>query len=183
MLLFIGILASIAYIIMSHMAQNGQIENHRDTIFIIVLLVVGIIGGLLAMFLWKVGLFFLGAIGGGYLALLILSLGTSGVIHSEAGRYVFIALMAIAGGIAALFLQRHVVIISTSIVGSLSFFFGVDVFAKTGLAYYVDEIVSGVSVPSGGNGKIYGMLAGVIILALIGIVHQYRTYRNHRWSH
>lgn len=138
------------------------------------------------MCLWRLGLFAIGALLGFTLANFILGLTTNGLIQSDTGRIVFLILMSLAGGIAILFLEKPLLVIGTAFPGAYGAFFGLDIFINTGFKEGMQKFLSG-----GGlyvtSAPVYGMLAGVVVLAIIGCVVQFRdsnrkTYREHHAS-
>ncbi len=66
------------------------------------------------------------------------------------------------------------IVIATAIGGSYAVFIGIDVFAQTGFSQAASFILSG---HAGSfvitNSGIYGMLVGMVVLAVAGIIVQY----------
>jgi hypothetical protein len=82
-------------------------------------------------------------------------------------------LIVYCSGIAILFFEKVLLVISTAFAGSYGFFFGVDVFANTGFSNGIQTFLSG------GDGyvattAVYGMLSGVFVLAVLGAIYQFR---------
>ncbi|KAL1920980.1 uncharacterized protein VTP21DRAFT_11615 [Calcarisporiella thermophila] len=135
---------------------------------------VGVVAGLILVCCWFVGLFFLGGLGGFFLAMFILSLKTGGLIESNTGRIIFIICLVVAGGVLIWFLEKPITIIFTSLIGSFSLFLGIDFFAQTGLYACFDAFLhSGRFVA---DGKVYGMLAGMAVFFLIGLIVQFKFH-------
>jgi hypothetical protein len=192
--LFLGglyLFATLAFIILSNvepMNADGSSGwgDRRDTIYLCVCLAVGVVGGLLVMCVWKVGLFALGCIGGFFLAMFILSWASSGLISQNVGRSVFIVILTLVGGVAALFLEHHVVIIATSIAGAYAVGAGIDVFARTGMVESTKALLT--SNPGSyqiDNKGVYGILVGMLVLAVLGMIVQYRItgkHARHGWG-
>jgi hypothetical protein len=153
-----------------------------DTIVLLASFCLGLLGGCIAMYLVSLGLFVLGAVAGFSLALLIISLNPAPFSESSA-RTVLLILFAIAGIVLMHFLQKPAIIISTSIFGSFIFFNGFDVFAHVGFvshtrAFFKGQIeLSRASVIA--NPNMYAVIAGVPVLALMGMVVQFLMNRNH----
>ena len=74
--------------------------------------------GSMFIVLRKVALFGIGALGGFFIAMFILGLKSYGLIESGWGRIVFIGGFCLIGVVAIFFIEKHVVIFSTSIAGS-----------------------------------------------------------------
>ncbi|ORX79800.1 hypothetical protein K493DRAFT_308475 [Basidiobolus meristosporus CBS 931.73] len=140
---------------------------------------IGIIGGLLLLCLWKLGLVLIGGLGGFALAMFILSLKSGMLISSGTPRIIFIVAMVLVGMIIILFFEKHVVIICTAITGAYVFVIGIDHFVKTGFTDQLNLFWGGDStVFYQTNAKVYAMLGSAAVLALIGILIQYRTTRS-----
>ncbi|KAL1917310.1 uncharacterized protein VTP21DRAFT_4966 [Calcarisporiella thermophila] len=135
---------------------------------------VGVLGGLILACCWFIGLYFLGGLGGFFAAMFVLSLKTGGLIESNTGRIIFIIVMCVVGVLLIAFLEKPIVIIFTSFIGSFSLFFGIDFFAQTGLRTSVDAFLHGGQFVA--TGKVYGMLAGMAIFFLIGLFVQFRYH-------
>ncbi|KAF9584494.1 hypothetical protein BGW38_006250 [Lunasporangiospora selenospora] len=142
----------------------------------------GILGGALFLCFWRLGFAAIGAIAGFYFAVFILSWANSGVISSGVGRTIFIIAFVIIGIVLTFFVERHVVILGTAIVGSGSFFVGLDNFVLTGFSDAFTAFLSGKKTAFGGDGytvsgKVYGMLAGTLAMMVVGACFQYYKHR------
>ncbi|KAI8324176.1 hypothetical protein GQ54DRAFT_78379 [Martensiomyces pterosporus] len=131
-----------------------------------------IAGGIL-IFLYKVGIALVGALGGFAVATWILSMKSGGLIHSDVGRIIFIVVMIIIGMIAVLFLERPAIIVASSVWGAYALFVGIDCFAKTGFQYTALTFLNAPGAKFETTPKVYGMIAGMAISALLGIVIQF----------
>ncbi|KAI9207623.1 uncharacterized protein BJ171DRAFT_493256 [Polychytrium aggregatum] len=170
------VLATIGFIILSYVEPAQGWQNH-DTIYLVACIAFGIVGGLLAGFLVKLGLACIGAMGGFLLANFILAWKDGGLISSGWGRSLFLALMVVAGIIIIFIFEKIILIVSTSVIGSYSALFGLDMFIQTGFVESVQSFLGANHTipPYQSNGKVYGMLAGMVVLAILGIFVQYRT--------
>ncbi|PWA00756.1 hypothetical protein BB558_003222 [Smittium angustum] len=146
-------------------------ENVRAIIYLAIAIVVGLIGGALTLWLYKLGLFILGGLGGFALAAYIMNWSSIGLFNQNWARIVFICAFVIIGGLLVLFFERPVTIISTSIYGSYALFVGIDCFARTGFKESIASVLSKTTNPVKNTAAIYGMLAGTIVLAIIGAGH------------
>ncbi|KAI9203284.1 uncharacterized protein BJ171DRAFT_624279 [Polychytrium aggregatum] len=168
------VFATIAYIALILIEPANGWANH-DTIYWVTCLIFGIIGAILSGFLFHLGLACVGALGGLFLAGIILSWQSGGLIQSTWGRILFIVIMVILGIVLIFVLEKHILIISTSITGAYSVFYGIDIFAQTGFtsaaqAFLGDYHSLSVFIT---NSRIFAMLAFMIVLAIIGIATQY----------
>lgn len=176
---------SIGYIILVH-AEPAQGFANRDTVLLVGSLAFAVFFGLLSLFLWRLGLALIGALGGFTFALFLLSWKGNGIIEGSTGRWIFIAVFAVVGAIIILFAEKHVIIFSTSISGSVSTLCGIDCFVQKGFITAVQVFLSSSSNSFTGvfvaGPETYGYLAGVIVLAIVGILVQYHinSGRSHR---
>jgi hypothetical protein len=145
--------------------------------------VVGIIGGALFLCFWRLGFAALGGIAGFYFAIFVLSWASNGLISNGTGRTIFIIVCVIIGVLMTFFVERHVVILGTALVGSGSFFVGLDNFVLTGFSDAFIQFLSGKKngfVGGDGyhvSGKVYGMLAGTLAMFVLGACFQYYKHR------
>ncbi|KAJ3121875.1 hypothetical protein HK100_012201 [Physocladia obscura] len=144
-------------------------------------------GGSMVLCLIKLGLVIIGVVGGLFLSLFILGWKDLGVIESGTNRTIFIAVLCVLGAIAAFFLEKHAVIIATSFVGAYSFCFGVDCFAHAGFVQASELFLGGSSGDAGSvrvfvvNPKVIALSVSVLVLALLGVVVQYRVNSGKKW--
>lgn len=178
-----AIFTVLGYILLTRLEPAGGYQNH-ETVLLLGSLAIGLIGGFLAFFLFSVGLSLLGALGGGSLAMFLLSWRSQGLITSETGRAIFIAVFAVLGAIAMHFLQKPAVIVASSFGGSYLLFTGIDVFTKTGFNAALRLFLSGdLALDVSGftaDGPLYGLLVGVLVVALVGMAVQYSQNRGRK---
>ncbi|ORX94155.1 hypothetical protein K493DRAFT_337924 [Basidiobolus meristosporus CBS 931.73] len=169
----------IAYVICYEISRPDT--STKSTIYLVVAIVAGIVGGCLFMCIWKLGIAAIGALGGFALAMFILSFGNNMLISSKTGGIIFVIVFVVVGIIAIFFLEKHVVIIATAIAGAYMFIVGIDYFIRTGFTEHLIAFLNGYDRSFyHTNGKIYAMLASLAVMALIGIVVQYKSFRP--WS-
>ncbi|KAK9710781.1 hypothetical protein K7432_008206 [Basidiobolus ranarum] len=169
----------IAYVICYEISAPDT--STKSTIYLVVAIVAGIIGGFLFMCIWKLGIAAIGALGGFSLGMFILSLGNGMLISSKTGRIIFIVAFVIVGIVAIFFFEKHVVIIATAIAGAYMFIVGIDYFIGTGFTQHLIAFLNGQGESFyHTNGKIYAMLASMAVMAIIGAVVQYKSFRP--WS-
>lgn len=147
-------------------------------VFFAVCIAVGVVIGVVAIFVYKVGLALLGALSGLQIALFILHFRDDGLINSDGGRIAFLVCMAVLGLVLILVLEKYLLIGFTASLGAYMTFIGIDFFAHTGYSFIVqlsttDDPVSYELTPA-----VWGMIAGEIAFFLIGILFQYRDSRN-----
>ncbi|KAF9409368.1 hypothetical protein BGZ76_005703 [Entomortierella beljakovae] len=171
------VFAALAWISLRNLEPSKGYGDNAEWIYAGVTGAVGFLGGLLFIFLWQLGLASVGGIAGFYLAIFILSWTSSGVISNEVPRIIFIVVLSLIGAALTFFFDRHVVIIGTAIAGSGSFFVGLDNFIHTGFQEAFASFLS-ASHKYHVTSKIYGMLAGVLCLTILGAAYQYRTHRD-----
>ncbi|KAG0366101.1 hypothetical protein BC939DRAFT_440297 [Gamsiella multidivaricata] len=175
--------STLAWIALKNFEPSSGYGTNSQWIYLGVSAAAGLLGGGLFLCFWRLGFAALGAIAGFYLAIFILSWASNGVISSGVGRTIFIIAFVIIGIVLTFFVERHVVILGTALVGSGSFFVGLDNFVHTGFSDAFIQFLSGKQtgfVNGNGytvSGKIYGMLAGTLAMFVIGACFQYYKHR------
>jgi len=166
----------VANIIYIAMVNAGDISI---TIILIVAIVVGLIAGCCLACCWHLGIYVLAALFGYALALWILSWKAGGLITSPTGRIILIVVLVVVSVILMFFFEKPMIILSTSFVGGFLIIFGIDLFAQTGFATLVASFLESNSTPSQDalTWQIYILLAGVLLLAIIGCVVQWHFHR------
>ena len=110
----------------------------------------GVLGGLLSLFVFRIGLFLIGMCFGLLLALglHLTPIRDESWLDNQAEVIAFYTGLMLVGGIASLFLRKVFVILTTSIGGSLLFLLGIEYFARTGfgalLLYSLSKIVDAI---------------------------------------
>ncbi|KAF9101480.1 hypothetical protein BGX27_011454 [Mortierella sp. AM989] len=163
---------------------NGGVTS--STLLLVISIVVGIIGGLLMVCCSRLGVAILGALAFYSLGLWILGWQSGGVITSNAGRGIFLAVLVVVGFILGFVREHEMVIVGSAIVGAYSIVVGIDFFARTGFLGEADSFINSknsinnrVGSLSGGE---YALLATFIVLSLLGMAVQFRWWgrRNFR---
>ncbi|KAF9935980.1 hypothetical protein BGZ67_002841 [Mortierella alpina] len=178
------VFSTLAWIALRNAEPAAGYGTNAQWIYLGVAGAAGILGGGLFLCFWRLGFAAIGAIAGFYLAIFILSWASQGVISNGTGRTIFIVACVIVGIILTFFVERHVIIIGTAIVGSGSFFVGLDNFINTGFSAAFTAFLSGKGHQAllGTDGyqvspKVYGMLAGTLAMMVIGACFQYYKHR------
>ncbi|KAF9096678.1 hypothetical protein BGX27_001097 [Mortierella sp. AM989] len=177
------VMSTLAWIALKNAEPAAGYGTNSQWIYLGVSGAIGLLGGGLFLCFWRLGFAAIGAIAGFYFAIFVLSWSSSGVISNGTGRTIFIIACVIVGIVLTFFVERHVVIIGTAIVGSGSFFVGLDNFIHTGFSDAFIEFLSGKKTGLIGgdgyhvSGKIYGMLAGCLTMMVVGACFQYWKHR------
>jgi hypothetical protein len=152
--------------------QAREITNfgtHKDLIYLSIVLLMAVLGGLLFLFLWKAGIFVLGGLFGFLISNSLLQIDViSNLFYQEVFRLLFIAAFALVVGIIALYIQKYLIIISSAFVGSFAVFIGIDYFVQSGFGQWFYRAIH-VGDFQGLDGRGYALFAGFIALSLIGI--------------
>lgn len=169
---FVGFL--LGYFICQMLLSSVDIGDNpdKDTITIVATLVSGIAFGFLVLFMLHVGLFILGAIGGFFTAIWVLSfLPDTSILQEPTYSGLFIGFFVLFFCIISYFFKDWILIICSSIIGSYVTFYGIDRFTHFG--YYemsqnifVDDFSYTVSK------ELMAMLLGNLTLAIAGFVTQ-----------
>jgi len=163
---------------------NGGVTS--QTLLLVISIVVGILGGLLLVCCSRLGVAVLGAMALYSLGLWILGWQSGGLIHSTTGRAILLGVLAVVGFIVGFIREKETVIIGSAILGAYSFVVGVDFFAHTGFISQTDSFINSKNNVDARVGKLsgpeYALLATFIVLAILGMIVQFRWFgrRNFR---
>ena len=105
--------------------------TRNSTAVLITCLVLGLLGGVIVMCVYKLGVFLIGAAGGIFLALFLQNSFLYKIAPEDPKTvlYVAIAVLGLSGGLLAYFLQRPMLILLTSFCGAYAKFWGIGYFA------------------------------------------------------
>jgi hypothetical protein len=169
-----GIIAYIGEINISPLDPNG--DDIKRIVYLVIIVVVGLVGGILFAIFWRLGLWAVGLVGGFFLAMFVLTLVPNGIVPENIFRALFIVVIALICSFLVFKFERPTVIISTSVIGAFLTILGVDFFARTQFASAMSMFLSGKNGYSP-DARTYGMLAGVAVLAALGMVVQFRFFK------
>ena len=182
---FKGVVASAAFLLFSFFAYsilegvNASTKfDNPELAYSLILLAVGLIGAVIALKVWKVGLFSIGAMGGYALSSFILAcdLGSDfGLIPSKEGRIIFLVLFMVLGGVAIFFFERPIIIVGTALMGANALLYGVDIYARTGYYRTVSSFFSGKVKYVPEDKRVLGILISFCIIVLFGIIVQFKV--------
>jgi hypothetical protein len=135
---------------------------------------VGSVAGVLVLWFFRVGLFLLGCVAGGCLAVWALSWSDVPFVRDVGWRWTVIIVTAVVCGVLALLFVRVIGVVATAWTGSFLVFLGLDVYAQTGFTQGVSEILNGrTAAVDLFSPAAYGMLVGAVALAVGGVVLQF----------
>ncbi|RKP20428.1 hypothetical protein ROZALSC1DRAFT_21401 [Rozella allomycis CSF55] len=163
--------AIIAYALLGN--YNVTFGDQTQLAYFGICIAAGIVGALLSIFLWRLGLALCGGLGGLCLALFILSFNIS-YFQEQNPRFIFIGVITLIGFILPLFFEKQVIIIATSLIGSFGLLTGIDVFVKLGFYQVVTAFMSQTS-PYNFDQKTYIMLGSFAALTLFAILIQFKV--------
>ncbi|KAI8081563.1 uncharacterized protein BX664DRAFT_317435 [Halteromyces radiatus] len=152
----------------NYQPSSGYINDKVTTI--VVPAGLGLFGAILFFIFWNIGFYLIGAVGGLALALYICCWREDLVIQSLVARACFLAAMTVGFAGLTFFLERYVILFSTSFLGAYLFFVGVDVLARTGYVAGIRTIVDHNplhSVQYVLSRDVYLLLSFTIVLFLI----------------
>ncbi|RKP06892.1 hypothetical protein THASP1DRAFT_31294 [Thamnocephalis sphaerospora] len=178
-----GIFAFLAYVgcinISPMTGEDG--DGVRRTIYIVVVVALGLIGGLLGAVFWRAGLTMLGALAGLVVTLFVLALAPGGLVKSNIGRALIIVAMVLICSFLVNKYQRPSIIIGTAISGAFSIGIGIDLFAKSQLVTSIAAFLTdGEEKPDAvytADAITYVILGLIAILAAAGIFVQFRYHK------
>lgn len=149
-----------------------SLVQHRDLVCILVSIILGIVFGVLMLWAWKFSVIILGCLGGFAFAMFLLAWKTGGLITNHIGRPVFIAIFTIAFGVLVFLYDKPVVILATSLIGSLMIGAAIDCYAEAGLTLSIRSFITNRGLVEIGS-KGCWLLAGVLLMCIVGIVVQF----------
>ncbi|KAG0241524.1 hypothetical protein BGW41_005833 [Actinomortierella wolfii] len=127
----------------------------------------GLIGATLSFRFFDLGIAMAGALGGFAVAMVIIAAANARL--SEVVRYVIIGIFVLFFSGIATFYERFFIIAGTSLGGAMIFMFGVDEFVQVGFReMLVIFRFVGKTLAYNPTYKVYIMLGGVVVLALMG---------------
>ncbi|KAJ1565862.1 hypothetical protein HK096_008420 [Nowakowskiella sp. JEL0078] len=179
--LFIGgffSFAGLGYVVLniirsSYPSTAEAFANNGLLIYGIVVITSGLIGGGLTICLWKLGLSLIGGLLGFIIATLIQQSVEGGLIKSDVGRIVFVAIVVIVFAIAILFLERPLLIFGTAFPGAYAVAWGADVFVNTGFKIAALAVLSNNTSSIHLTTGVWIMIGGFLGLGILGTLVQY----------
>lgn len=172
-----ALFAIIVYVGIINLAPPKQGGDEiMSILYVVIIVVVGLVGGILFAIFWRLGMFAIGLVGGFFLAMFVLTLVPDGIIPNNIFRALFIVVIALICSFLVFKFERPVVIIATSVIGAFLAILGIDFFARTQFATAMSMFLSGQHGYRP-DARTYGMLAGVAVLAALGMVVQFRYHK------
>jgi len=189
-----GSLTYFFYVLSPKMFPNTAFccgENGTELGHIVVSCGVGFVGGLITLFVMKLGLFAIGACLGVLLGLIAMAtpLREQAFFEHNYAFIVFYGCCALLFGLLATLMEKLFIVMTTAIAGTLIFSLGIDYFAKTGfgelmfglfvqIEHAVKSSIKGQDVPQiefdPANKAVWVIIGVWGVLALVAIVVQYR---------
>ncbi|KAI9330181.1 hypothetical protein BDR26DRAFT_871687 [Obelidium mucronatum] len=177
------ILGSITvYSILAHFRPDSGYQPNDENVMTWVPICLGALCGTILLILHSLSLVVVGGLGGLFFSFFILGWKPFGLIEQGAGRTVFILAFIIIGILAIFYIEKVMVIVSTSMSGAYGITFGIDCFAKTGFTQDMGIVLSeGADVALDkfqSDPKIVALGVSCIFLAVVGIVVQFKSNAN-----
>lgn len=171
----LGILGFVSGAYMAAAIAFSLLGREQAVLVILAGLAGGVIGAVLVVTFYFIGIFLLGAWLGGLLGILLTGGGESTVAT------VIILVLALIGGIVALMLQKLMIVISTALSGAWAIVSGVFRFLGNGRGairpfQYYPDLRALRSMDAWG----YVMLLCWVLIGIAGMVVQYRITRERR---
>ncbi|CAO3627874.1 unnamed protein product [Mucor hiemalis] len=137
---FRGTLGFTGFVFFACMTWIGLVNNepqygypHNEIVYICVSVGLGLVGAFLFIFLYPIALYFIGGLGGFFLAVYILSWKENLVIQIQVARICFIIGLGVVLAILILLAESYCVIFCTAFIGGYLFMLGLDLFIHTGM--------------------------------------------------
>ncbi|CAG8486346.1 6391_t:CDS:2 [Ambispora gerdemannii] len=174
----------ITWVILTNAEPNNGYGKAASVILLVVSLAVGLIIGLITMCCADLAVWILGGLAGYTVALFILALADNGIIHSKAGRIIFILIFIIAGFLLMFFFKNIMIILSTAFIGAYSIILGLDMFVRTGFKESVRLFMDGNhDIVYNATWKVYLMLAALLALFILGSIFQWSYHRDRHFGY
>lgn len=180
------IFAVLAYTVLAYsepMDTNGRpLWANREYIYLGTCTVVGLLGGFLSSCLFKLGIFLVGAAAGFFVSAYII---TAAGIQSDVVVISLSVGLAVLFGIGSLFMSDYAIIFGTAFVGGYLVGFGIDVFVNTGIMHSLNAIIAKHTFSATSlslTGPAIGILAGMIVVTVLGLIVQLRNFKSNRKS-
>lgn len=139
MFVFIGMVES------EDVFENFNFGNAKTDSYLVFCVISAIIGGIVALKIWRVALLGVGCLSGFFFATYVYSMGAYEM--DNLSKQVLFGGCSIIGGLLTMVFEKAVIIVSTSFLGSITMCSGIDIFSMTGfnksLVYLVFTIWSG----------------------------------------
>jgi len=168
---------------------SNQVKQLAFWISLLISVGAGIAGGVLMILVIKIGFFVVGFLAGSFSACCLIAftpLSTLIASNVENAVTIWVTLACIVGagivvGVVAVFLTKHVIIVSSAITGAIMIGAGVDFLADLKLFGFVNALFSG-HVPRNIIGlnitrdwPVWLLLFGIVAFAVGGAIVQYRV--------
>jgi len=176
---FIGFICGV---ILTKAVFDSAWSNCSSVVVYIVGVIVGIIFGALAMCAYKVSLSILGALTGYFVAAILIAFIPS--IADKFNPFLLTVILAIIFIILIYIYEKPIIIITTGITGSYMIFYGIDTIIETGLARAVQTMYNSQSFEAfESNTSVRVMIIASILVAILGWIVQFITYRRNKDSY
>eukprot|EP00054_Salpingoeca_dolichothecata_P017033 m.101211 g.101211 ORF g.101211 m.101211 type:complete len:417 (+) comp22274_c0_seq1:252-1502(+) len=155
-------------------------ENTEEA-HLLISAVCGLVGGVLALWILKIGVFLTGSCLGLAASLALRSIiGHLHLFQTDLAFAVFYACSGLSGGIIALYKEKPVIVTITALFGSFAFFLGVGFFAQCNFMAVIQRVEQSIDGRVGLHPtpleKCHRILAGCFLaLTCVGIFFQYKV--------
>jgi hypothetical protein len=163
----------ITIVIAGKIVDLSNISKSQRIGILVSALIIGTLGALLTWCLYKLGIFILGFLMGYNLGGLILQFVK---LESQWGRIGIMVACGLVIGILAICLMNIMVVIATAFIGSQSVMIGIDVVVNKGYINSVNVLATFKKTQM--NATLWAMLGSSIALMLIGIIVQFKAFRD-----
>lgn len=175
----------LTYVLITNIREYYSWGPHGDLFTMIICVAVGIGGALLSLSMWMLALVGMGALASFLTALYVLSwlsISVSTGLSSPSGltstfsnsgwvRPAVLGVATVIGGLLAVVYERAIVMVATSLVGSIAISSGIDVFAQTGFNTGMETLIKNSGKAELTNGM-YALLCSCAGMALLGLLIQ-----------
>ncbi|KXN70341.1 hypothetical protein CONCODRAFT_78894 [Conidiobolus coronatus NRRL 28638] len=169
--------AGLTIIISGKIVDLNNITSTQRIIIIVFTVLIGLLGGLLSWYLYKLGIAIIGFLAGFNIGGLIVN-GISSLDDNYWGRLGIMVACGLVIAILTLFLMNIMIVVATAFVGSQGFMIGIDFIANKGYVNFVKVTSSLKSFKL--TPTLWAMLGSSIVLTLIGTLVQFKLSASKR---
>lgn len=170
-----SIFGSISFYRINNFFNLIQLEN-AEYWFYGIAIVFGLLGAVLCVTFWKIGVYAASGLGGYMAGTFLLSTKEGGLIANQVGAVVFLTIVTIVPIVLTALFEHLVLIISSSLIGSTCLALGSDCFLNWGLKIVMLEAIMTQHVDlTQFDYKIYYMLGGIVVISVVGVFIQLQS--------
>lgn len=167
----------VGIVLLARLEPSGGYQN-AEVIIMAGSSAMGVVGGLIALAYFRVGMTMLGATTGSLFAMFTLTFSPDSALNTDVSRMIYIFAFGGIGAVLVHFAEAYMVMFTTAMMGAYIFIASIDIFAQTGLFSEFTNLLTGQSHFSevSHDTHLMLMLFAMMAMAMVGMAVQYRIY-------